>query len=127
LVLDRAGNAEREVELGLDDLARLADLLGVRDPARIDRRTGRAHRATEGVRDLANELEPLLAPDAAPAGNDDPGLLDRQCRGRFLDPIDDLDHRQLELAIRLASLDLAGRACLLGSHDVRSNRDDPTL
>ena len=34
LVLDRAADPEREVELGLDDLAGLADLLAVRDPAR---------------------------------------------------------------------------------------------
>src|SRR5665811_73432 len=45
LVLDRPGDAEGEVEPRLHDLAGLADLLGVRDPARVNGRTGRADRA----------------------------------------------------------------------------------
>src|SRR3954468_471393 len=47
LVLDRARDAHRQVELWLRNLARLADLRGVRDPARIDRGAGRPYRATE--------------------------------------------------------------------------------
>jgi hypothetical protein len=37
-VLDRARDADRDVELGRDDLARLPDLQVVRHEARIDRR-----------------------------------------------------------------------------------------
>ena len=47
LVLDRAADPEREVERRLHDLAGLADLLGVRDPARVDRGPGRPDRAAE--------------------------------------------------------------------------------
>ena len=71
---------EREVELRLDDLAGLADLLGVRDPARVDRRARRPDRAAERLGELLDELEPLGAADAATAGDDDPRLLDRRPR-----------------------------------------------
>ena len=71
-MLDRAADPEREVELRLDDLAGLADLLGVRDPARIDRRTRRADRAAERRGELADEREPVRAADAAAARDDDP-------------------------------------------------------
>src|SRR4051794_5378836 len=47
LVLDRAGHAEGEVELRLDDLAGLPDLLAVRDPARVDGGTRRTDDAAE--------------------------------------------------------------------------------
>ena len=57
LVLDRATDPEREVELGLDDLAGLPDLLAVRDPAGIDRRAGRPDGATELLRDLLDDPE----------------------------------------------------------------------
>src|SRR5436309_15372976 len=40
LVLDGAGDAGRQVELRSDGLARLADLAGVRVPARVDHRAG---------------------------------------------------------------------------------------
>ena len=69
---------EREVQLGLDDLAGLADLLAVRDPARIDGGTGRADGATERRGQLLDDAEAVRAADAAAAGHDDPGLLDRR-------------------------------------------------
>src|SRR5438552_3443977 len=45
LVLDRTTDAKSEVELGLHDLAGLADLLAVRDPARIDCSASGANRS----------------------------------------------------------------------------------
>src|SRR5829696_6804484 len=77
LVLDRARDAEREVKLGLDDLSGLADLLGVRDPPRVDRGPRGADRRAEGLGDVADELEALLSTDAAAARDDDPRFLER--------------------------------------------------
>src|SRR5215204_5894234 len=45
LVLDRAGDARREVELRRDGLPRLADLGGIGVPARVDHRASRRYRA----------------------------------------------------------------------------------
>ena len=114
-MLDRAADPEREVELGLDDLAGLADLLGVRDPAGVDGRPRRPDRAAERLRELLDELEALRAADAAAAGDDDPGLLDRGGGAGLLDAIDDRDLRQTELAegvdaIRPCPADAAGSA-----------------
>ena len=97
-MLDRAADPEREVELRLDDLAGLADLLGVRDPARVDGRPRRPDRATERLRELLDELEAVRAPDAAAARDDDPRLLDRGGGAGLLDAVDDLHLGQLQLA-----------------------------
>ena len=48
-MLDRARDADREIEFGRDDLARLADLVIVRRIARIDRGARRADGGTEFV------------------------------------------------------------------------------
>src|SRR3546814_1428729 len=48
-VLDRARDADRDIDFGRDDLARLPDLIIVGDIARIDRRAGCAHRGAELV------------------------------------------------------------------------------
>ena len=80
LVLDRPADAEREVQLRLDDLAGLADLLAVRDPAGIDRGARRADRAAERLGELLDEREAVGSADPATAGDDDPGVVDR--RGR---------------------------------------------
>src|SRR5258706_7229309 len=107
LVLDRAGDPEREIERGLDDLAGLADLLGVRDPARVDRGPGRADGATELGRELLDDLEPVRATDTTSAGDDDPSLLDRGGDAGGLDPIDDLDEGQRELSLDRGGSDRA--------------------
>src|SRR3954447_23864908 len=57
LVLDRARDAERDVELRRDGLAGLADLRGVWIPAGVDDGTGRADRAAERLRQLLRERE----------------------------------------------------------------------
>src|SRR5215469_18896008 len=48
-VLDRAGDPDRRVQLRGDGLAGLADLEGVRVPARVGHRAGRADRRAERV------------------------------------------------------------------------------
>ena len=52
---------KREVQLRLDDLAGLADLLAVRDPARVDGRARRADGAAERRGELLDELEAVRA------------------------------------------------------------------
>src|SRR5215218_3338345 len=76
LVLDRAGDAGREVELRRHGLARLTDLGGIREPARVDDRPGRRHRAAEHARELLELLEALRLAEPAAAGHEDVGVLD---------------------------------------------------
>src|SRR3954467_7080076 len=81
-MLDRAGDAEREIELGRHGLPRAADLAIHRQPAGVaDRTRGRdlgAHR----LRELLRELQVLLTLDAAPNRGDAFGLreIDRLLR-----------------------------------------------
>src|SRR4051794_12866269 len=76
LVLDGARDAGRQVQLRRDGLAGLADLRGVRVPARVDDRAGRRHRATQGLGQLLAELEALGLAQAAAARDEDLGVLD---------------------------------------------------
>ena len=71
-VLDRAGDADGDVELRRDDLAGLADLELVGDEARVDGRARRAERGAEHVGELGDEPEALGAAERAPAGHDAP-------------------------------------------------------
>ena len=93
LVLDRAADAHREVQLGLDDLAGLADLLRVRDPARVDRGARGADGPAELRCEVIEQGEALRAADPATAGHDDPGVVDRGGRALGRDPVDDRDGR----------------------------------
>src|SRR6476620_3888265 len=68
LVLDRARDAGREVELRCHGLARLADLRRVRVPAGVDDRACRRDRAAERARELLEPLEALGLAQAAAAG-----------------------------------------------------------
>jgi hypothetical protein len=65
LVLDRAADPKRQVELGLDDLARLPDLLAVTDPARVDRGACCPDDAIELVGE-PDETEPVRPADSTP-------------------------------------------------------------
>src|SRR5918992_306292 len=76
LVLDRARDPRREVELRRDRLAGLADLRRVRVPAGIDDRTGRRDGAPERFGEVLGELEVVLLAQAAPAADEDVGVLD---------------------------------------------------
>jgi len=63
-VLDRATDAERQVQVRFDDLAGLSDLLAVRDPTGIDGGAGRPDRAVELLRPFG-ELVPGTPQGAA--------------------------------------------------------------
>src|SRR4029079_12657206 len=105
LVLDGAADAERQIELRLDDLAGLPALLGVGDPARIDGGPGGADRAAQLRGELLDDPEPVRSADAAATRDDDPRLLDRSRGARGGDAVDHRDLRQRQLADRLSRLD----------------------
>src|SRR5882762_5456941 len=68
-VLDRAGDAYRDVELRSDDLPRLPHLPVVRHEARVHRRARSAHRRTQFIRERLENLEILPRAHSAPARN----------------------------------------------------------
>src|SRR5215207_3464547 len=71
LVLDRARDAERQIELRRHRLARLTDLGGVRVPAGVDHRAGGRDGTAHRIGQLLGQREVLLlAQPAAPADQD---------------------------------------------------------
>src|SRR3954447_16435183 len=101
LVLDRAGDAGGEIQLGRHGLARLADLGGVGVPARVDHRAGGRHGAAHRTGQLLERLEALGLAEPAAAGHEDVGVLDVHVGAALLAA---LDHRGPE-AVR-GELDL---------------------
>ena len=82
-VLHRARRRPRpEVERGLHDPARLADLARVRHPAGVDGGARRAHDAAEQPGQLLDDREALGAADAPAADDDHAGVLERRLRHR---------------------------------------------
>ena len=74
-VLDGAGDADGNVELGLNGLAGLADLLGVGAPAGVDDGAGGSDGSAELVGESFDVLgEAFGAANAATAGDDDVGF-----------------------------------------------------
>ena len=65
-----AGDPARDVEVGCDALARLADLVGVRPPALIGDDPGTTDGCAEQLGERFDGGEALFRPDAAPAAHD---------------------------------------------------------
>jgi hypothetical protein len=78
LVLDRARDPARDIELRRDRLPGLADLGGVRIPACVYDRTGRSNGAAEGFREVLDQREVLGLPEPAASRNDHVGIFDRR-------------------------------------------------
>src|SRR5215218_7896114 len=97
LVLDRAGDAGRQVELRGDGLARLADLGRVGVPARVDHRAGGRDGAAHHAGQLLELLEALGLAEPTAAGHEDVGILDVHVGAALLAA---LDHRGLEAVRR---------------------------
>jgi len=74
-MLDGAADADRDIEFGRDDLARLADLQFVRHVAGIDRCARCADGSAELVGEVVDDLEILRRAHAAAAGDDALGAL----------------------------------------------------
>src|SRR5690242_11990004 len=90
-VLDRARDAEAEVELRRDGAAGLADLEAVRAPARVDRRARGADRGAEHLGQLLEDREVLGALETTTARHHDLGLAQlRQARRGLLPPLHEL-------------------------------------
>ena len=72
-MLNRAGDADSNVEFGLNGFARLSHLLGVRPPTRVDNGAGRSDGCAELVGQRFDKLgEALGTPNAAPANPSNP-------------------------------------------------------
>src|SRR5215475_1706676 len=76
LVLDRAGDARREVQLRRDRLTGLTDLRRVGVPAGVDDRAGRGDGAAHRLGQFLGQLEALGCAEAATAADEDVGVLD---------------------------------------------------
>src|SRR4051794_19880843 len=124
LVLDRSADARREVELRRDGLARLADLGGVRVPARIDDRAGRGDRAAERAGELLERLEALGLAQAAAAGDQDVGVLDVDVGAALLAALDHPGPQAVGLEVDVEVLDGRGAARLGGLEGVQAADDD---
>src|SRR5580698_10006215 len=70
-VLNRAADAEREIELGGNRLARRTDLAVHREPAGVADRARSSEIAAEGLRELLGQFDVFLLLDAATYGDND--------------------------------------------------------
>src|SRR4051794_17720777 len=70
-MLDRAGDADRDIDFRRDDLAGLADLIIVRDIAGIDCRTRSADAGAELVGERLDQAVEVLAILESPTTRDD--------------------------------------------------------
>src|SRR5690606_7954105 len=73
-VLHGPGDPDGDVDVGLDGLARLADLLGVGDPARVDDGPGGSGGGIERLGETLDHLVCRRAPEETTSGNDDFGV-----------------------------------------------------
>src|SRR5690606_19737153 len=122
-VLDGTGDARGDVELRGDRLAGLADLEGVRHPARVDGGTGGADRRTERAGEALDRGE--VATGATATGDHDRGLGELGAPGRLARL--GLDHLRGLRGVGDGHADLllgAGGADLLRSGGVGLDRDD---
>ena len=123
LVLDRAGDARREVELRRHGLARLADLGGVGVPARVDHRAGRRDGAAERAGEVLERLEALGLAEPAAAGHEDLGVLDVDVGAALLAALDHLGLQAVRLELDVEVLDLRRAAGLLRLERVQAPDD----
>src|ERR1700742_1310721 len=127
LVLDGAGNAGRQIQLGRDRLAGLTDLGGVRVPAGVDDRAGRRDGAAHRLGQFLALLEALGSAEAAASTDEDVGVLDVDVGATLLAA---LDHRRLGRPGRELDVDvddLSRAAALAGVEGVETADDDARL
>src|SRR3954452_24949522 len=126
LVLDRAGDARREVQLRRDGLARLADLRRVRVRAGVDDRAGRGDGAVAAERlgQLLELVEALGLAEPATAGDEDVGVLDVDVGAALLAALEHLGLGRPWRELDLDGLDLGGVARGLGDLERVEAADD---
>ncbi len=124
-VLHRPRHAEAEVQRGLHDPARLADLPGVRDPARVDRGARRTRDAAErGRRAPPRWRSPPALPTPRPPTTTTCASSSETCGAGLGDAVQDGrggDRR----GGGLARLHGTRRAGLAGGHAARAQGDQP--
>src|SRR5687768_15312136 len=127
LVLDRARDPRRQVELRRDRLAGLADLSGVGVPACVDHGAGRGNRSAHRLGQFLAELEALGGAEPAAAADEDVGVLDVDVGAALLAA---LHHRGLARPGRELHLDvddLGAAAALVRVEGVEAADDDSGL
>ena len=102
-MLNRAGDADRDVELRRDDLARLAYLQVVRDESRVDRGARRADGGAERVGELVQPREVVGAAERAAARDDARGRLQIGAIGALRAKLDEARVRRAPRAPARAS------------------------
>ena len=108
-VLDSAGDAAGNIQLGADGLAGLANLMGVGDPASVNGSTGGADNAAQSISQrLDGGLEALGAAQATAAGHDDVGAFQVDLLALFLDGLQNLDADLVSGEGVIVDFDLAG-------------------
>jgi len=100
-MLNGAGNPAGDVQVRGNDLSRLPHLVGLRTPARVHRRSRRADRRAQKLRQLLQDTVSLGAFHAAAAGDDDVRFCDVDLAGRFLLHFQDLGLRFAQARVEL--------------------------
>ena len=126
-VLNRTGDADRDVELRRDRLSGLSDLKIVRHPAGVGRRARRADRsAKRSGQGLQQGVERFRSAEPTPARDDDRRFLERQLAGALFHVA--LDHGGVALAAGFGSCDdLRAGAPGRRRERIRPNGDDAVV
>src|SRR6185295_7115424 len=107
-VLCRTADATGDVEIGRDLRAGLADLIGMRAPARRRDDARAADRAAEEAGELLDDRERLCGADAAAAADDDLRVAERDAAARVRDRLENA-HRAVGVDGQLLRGDCFGR------------------
>ena len=127
-MLHRAGDSDRDVELGTHQSSRLSDLIAVRPPAVVgDGARGADRRISEGRGEVFDELEILRRLETASTGDDDRSFGEIELAAAALARLDHFHARGRGIDRRLRVFH-ASRFRILGrSDDVWTHRDDRGL
>src|SRR4051794_992883 len=123
LVLDRARDPRGQIELRRDRLAGLADLRGVRPPARVDHRARGRDGAAERVREVLELLEARGLAQPAAARDEDVGVLDVDVGAALLAALDHLRAQRVRLELDAEVLDRGAAAGLADLEGVQAPDD----
>ena len=123
-MLQRAADPGGEVDLGLDRLARLSDLVAVRDPPGIDGRAGGADgRAADLVRQLVEDRERVRPTQPSPSGQHDLRVFEPGPARRLFVALDDPRPSDLLRHIGFQRHDPCGSPGRFGDDALRPQQD----
>jgi len=112
-VLDRPGDAEREIHRRRHDLPRLSHLSGLGEPAVVDDGPRRRQRRVQRVGEFLDQFEVLLLLDAAPDRDDELRLADVDiARTDRLEAADGrADRRFVDVDVERLDVGVSGARC----------------